>query len=396
MLGGGSPQTRRRGADPNRAAPRFAFGGRRVDPHRTCDPRTRRTNSPGVSRGRRPAKRRGTVSHGRATNDGIQGPSGRRLRVERNCLQPFVWGWHLRDVTGRGTTIIETEAARHTSIKALFRSQYQPMVRLAHALCGSTRLPRTSCRSASRTCYAGGPTSIPPTRTCTPPSSTRARCSIEAARGRSDGWNWSARAKQRCRSKARAARRARQPHAAAAHGTRAEVLRRSLRGRDCRRARLSALGAGEVALARGRLDYPRGGGAMNARPKPSNAASKAGSRSSLPRRRSRTTRGNASLTRRSHPGAVALGRSDHGCPPAAAIASRFVISADDENAHDVLVDQPEVAPKVRRSKSMPRSSPHIAPPSRSRIAYEDTCSDVDCLIHEPEHYAALAAKLLVD
>ena len=37
----------------------------------------------------------------------------------------------------RGAAISNTEEARHASIEALFRDQYQPMVRLAHALCGS-------------------------------------------------------------------------------------------------------------------------------------------------------------------------------------------------------------------------------------------------------------------
>jgi RNA polymerase sigma-70 factor (sigma-E family) len=40
-------------------------------------------------------------------------------------------------MTARAVTIIETEEARHASIEALFHDQYQPMVRLAHALCGS-------------------------------------------------------------------------------------------------------------------------------------------------------------------------------------------------------------------------------------------------------------------
>jgi RNA polymerase sigma-70 factor (sigma-E family) len=40
-------------------------------------------------------------------------------------------------VTASGATIIETEETRRASIEALFRDQYRPMVRLAHALCGS-------------------------------------------------------------------------------------------------------------------------------------------------------------------------------------------------------------------------------------------------------------------
>jgi RNA polymerase sigma-70 factor (sigma-E family) len=40
-------------------------------------------------------------------------------------------------VTASGVTITETEETRRASIEALFRDQYRPMVRLAHALCGS-------------------------------------------------------------------------------------------------------------------------------------------------------------------------------------------------------------------------------------------------------------------
>ena len=40
-------------------------------------------------------------------------------------------------MTASGATIIETEEARRASIEALFRERYRPMVRLAHALCGS-------------------------------------------------------------------------------------------------------------------------------------------------------------------------------------------------------------------------------------------------------------------
>jgi RNA polymerase sigma-70 factor (sigma-E family) len=61
----------------------------------------------------------------------------RRYLGVAKLLQPFGWAWHLRDMTARAVTIIETEEARHASIEALFHDQYQPMVRLAHALCGS-------------------------------------------------------------------------------------------------------------------------------------------------------------------------------------------------------------------------------------------------------------------
>jgi RNA polymerase sigma factor (sigma-70 family) len=40
-------------------------------------------------------------------------------------------------MTAGRAAIINTEKTREASIEALFRDQYQPMVRLAHALCGS-------------------------------------------------------------------------------------------------------------------------------------------------------------------------------------------------------------------------------------------------------------------
>ena len=73
----------------------------------------------------------------------------------------------------------------------------------------------------------------------------------------------------------------------------------------------------------------------------------------------------------------------------------FVVTADDENdAHDVLVDQPEVVAQGATVEQYASVVAAYRATLEEWIAYEDTCSDVDCLIHEPEHYAALAAKLV--